>query len=220
MGKLIGTAPNQVPSNGDLGGMAYQHPEAIFISGGVIGGKDVGAPTLASEILFNPSGTGLTAEQVQAALVEIAAQLVPAIPAGMVFTFAGATAPSGFLLCNGAAVSRTTYAGLFAAINTIYGVGNGTTTFNLPDLRAEFIRGLDSGRGIDVDRILGSNQAHMFETHIHKLIGYAPAGSFAQNGASNALSNVGDTDLSPPTTGTFGSETRPRNVAMNFCIKI
>lgn len=55
-------------------------------------------------------------------------------PTGVVLPFAGSTAPTGWLLCNGSAVSRTTYADLFTAISTTYGTGDGTTTFNLPDL--------------------------------------------------------------------------------------
>ena len=59
------------------------------------------------------------------------------LPAGTVLTFAGTTVPTGFLKCNGAAVSRTTYARLFAAIGTTYGAGDGSTTFNLPNQTAE-----------------------------------------------------------------------------------
>ena len=89
------------------------------------------------------------------------------VPSGMVMYFAGAAAPTGWLACNGSAVSRTTYAELFAAIGTTYGSGNGTTTFNLPDLRGEFVRGLDSGRGIDSGRVLGSLQAEDYKGHTH-----------------------------------------------------
>lgn len=64
-----------------------------------------------------------------------------AMPAGMVLPFAGTAIPDGFLLCNGAAVSRAAYDKLFAAIGTTYGVGNGSTTFNLPDLVGYFIKG-------------------------------------------------------------------------------
>lgn len=56
-------------------------------------------------------------------------------PSGLVSMFAGSTAPTGWLMCDGTAVSRSTYAGLFAAIGVTYGAGNGSTTFNLPDLR-------------------------------------------------------------------------------------
>ena len=63
------------------------------------------------------------------------------IPAGVILTFGGSTVPEGFLLCNGAAISRTTYAKLFAAIGTLYGAGDGATTFNLPDMRDKFAEG-------------------------------------------------------------------------------
>jgi microcystin-dependent protein len=65
------------------------------------------------------------------------------MPAGAVSPFAGATAPTGWLLCGGQPVSRATYSDLFAAIGTSYGVGDGSTTFNLPDLRGRVIAGRD-----------------------------------------------------------------------------
>ncbi|MEQ1732679.1 MAG: phage tail protein [Bacteroidia bacterium] len=82
-------------------------------------------------------------------------------PAGSVNYFANATVPNGYLIANGQAVSRTTYAELFAAISTLYGAGDGSTTFNVPDLRGEFIRGVDNARGVDADvvRGVGSSQA-------------------------------------------------------------
>ena len=88
----------------------------------------------------------------------IAAKIDQAAPAGTVAYVAGSAAPAGWLKANGAAVSRTTYAPLFAAIGTRYGAGDGSSTFNLPDLRGEFIRGWDDGRGVDVGRALGSAQ--------------------------------------------------------------
>ena len=63
------------------------------------------------------------------------------LPAGSIIPFAGSSIPTGYLLCNGAAVSRTTYADLFKAISTLYGAGDGSTTFNLPDLRDRFLEG-------------------------------------------------------------------------------
>jgi len=60
------------------------------------------------------------------------------VPTGAILPYGGATAPSNFLLCNGSAVSRTTYANLFAIISTSYGVGDGSTTFNLPNLQGRF----------------------------------------------------------------------------------
>nr|WP_054599766.1 phage tail protein [Neisseria sp. 74A18] len=90
-----------------------------------------------------------------------------AAPAGTVAYFAGRNAPAGWLKANGAAVSRTTYAGLFAAIGTTYGAGDGRTTFNLPDLRGEFVRGWDDGRNIDRGRAVGSNQSDNIAEHRH-----------------------------------------------------
>lgn len=69
------------------------------------------------------------------------ADLVDPVPTGVVLPFGGSTVPEGFLLCNGAAISRTTYAKLFAAIGTLYGAGDGATTFNLPDMRDRFAEG-------------------------------------------------------------------------------
>jgi microcystin-dependent protein len=73
------------------------------------------------------------------------------LPPGLIMAYGGATAPPGWLLCDGSAVSRTTYAGLFAAIGTNWGNGNGSSTFNLPDLRGRFLRGTDHGAGHDPD---------------------------------------------------------------------
>lgn len=78
----------------------------------------------------------------------------PLVPAGVVMPYAGATAPTGWLLCEGAAISRTTYADLFAAISTAHGSGDGSTTFNLPDYRARFLRGRANSSANDADRAL------------------------------------------------------------------
>ncbi len=77
---------------------------------------------------------------------------------GKISMFARSTAPSGYLKCNGAAISRTTYAALFSVIGTTFGAGDGSTTFNIPDLRGEFIRGWDDARGVDTSRVFGSWQ--------------------------------------------------------------
>lgn len=67
-----------------------------------------------------------------------------AFPTGGVIWFAGSTAPTGFLVCNGTAVSRTTYSALYSVIGTTYGSGNGSTTFNLPNLISKFVYGSTS----------------------------------------------------------------------------
>jgi phage-related tail fiber protein len=89
------------------------------------------------------------------------------LPTGSIVYVSGAVPPEGYLKANGALLSRVTHANLFAVIGTTYGVGDGSTTFGLPDLRAEFIRGLDDGRGIDPGRLQGSAQASQNLSHGH-----------------------------------------------------
>ncbi|WP_343499257.1 phage tail protein [Achromobacter denitrificans] len=91
------------------------------------------------------------------------------VPAGSIFYVAQSAVPNGFLKANGAAVPRTVYARLFAAIGTMFGSGDGSTTFNLPDLRGEFLRGADDGRGVDPGRTHGSSQASANLAHTHSV---------------------------------------------------
>ena len=79
----------------------------------------------------------------------------PVPPVGVISAFAGSTAPIGYLLCDGSAVSRTTYSALYAIIGTTFGTGNGSTTFNLPDLRSKMIVGVGQGSGL-TNRTLAS----------------------------------------------------------------
>lgn len=76
------------------------------------------------------------------------------VPPGTVITFAGSSAPAGYLVCGGQAISRTTYARLFAVIGTLYGSGDGSTTFNVPDLRGRTAYGLDNMGGTAANRIV------------------------------------------------------------------
>jgi microcystin-dependent protein len=143
---------------------------------------------------------------------------------GQVCFFAMQTAPLGFLACSGQAVSRTTYSALFAAIGTVYGAGDGSTTFNLPDLRGEFVRGWDNGRGVDSGRVFGSAQADAFQGHGHNLATQpngpgGGTGTYAA-GVTNNTTSIG----APVVNGAFGTprtatETRPTNVALLACIK-
>jgi microcystin-dependent protein len=80
-------------------------------------------------------------------------QRLTLVPPGVVTPYAGAVAPLGWLLCNGQAVSRTTYADLFGSIGTAFGAGNGTTTFNVPDLRGRMPLGLDNLGGGSANRV-------------------------------------------------------------------
>lgn len=89
------------------------------------------------------------------------------VPAGLTGHTAAATAPRGWLIADGRAVSRNQYPALFAAIGTIHGNGDGSTTFNLPNLCGVVTRGLDNGRGLDPARSLGSYQGDLFASHNH-----------------------------------------------------
>ena len=138
------------------------------------------------------------------------------IPSGAIQAFARNTAPTDWLAADGSAVSRTTYAALFAAIGTTFGSGDGGTTFNVPDLRGEFIRGWDNGRGIDSGRSFGSAQDDELEAHTHF------SGLYGPRGASGDAVTFATTDSGYPainTGSTGGGETRPRNIALLYCIK-
>lgn len=147
---------------------------------------------------------------------------------GQVAMFAMVTPPGGWLRCNGAAVSRTVYKALFDRIGIVFGGGDGATTFNLPDLRGEFVRGWDDARGLDAGRGLGSFQDWMLGKHYHATLARfsgsvanatSPGGNIiGQNLATN--SSFGEVVNSHTVTSQVGgAETRPRNIALLFCIR-
>ena len=94
-------------------------------------------------------------------------QIVAGVPSGSVFCMAVVSIPTGYLECNGAAVSRSTYSTLFAIIGVNYGSGDGSSTFNVPDLRGEFVRGVDRGRGVDSGRNVATAQGGQNQQHNH-----------------------------------------------------
>ena len=153
---------------------------------------------------------------------EMDANLGYLVPPGAVMAFAINTAPAGWVECNGGAISRTGYAELFAAIGTTFGSGDGSSTFNLPDLRGEFIRGWDNGRGVDTSRTFGSAQSDELRSHAHTLNN---ATDMRRNIAGPNFAAGGDgfgalQDLTNNITAAGGAETRPRNIAMLYCIKV
>lgn len=157
-------------------------------------------------------------------------------PSGTVIHVAMDTAPSGYLKANGQAVSRTKYVSLFAAIGTTYGSGDGSTTFNLPDMRGEVVRGWDDGRGVDSGRVIGSNQGHAVEAFGGSITAQTSgnqegifgsgSGDFSVSGAQNGFDAVGNAGITRYSTVTFTpsattdpNETRARNIALLACIK-
>lgn len=167
------------------------------------------------------------------------------IPIGAVLPWTASAIPTGWLECDGAAVSRTTYADLFAVVGETFGAGDGSTTFNLPDLRGEFVRGLDNGRGIDAARALGSAQGGQVGDHPHQSPIIMKDVDIWVDTAAATLWGLGDNVSTDPdryhaSTGGSGNadadyaltsdpyragvdestyETRPRNIALKYIIK-
>ena len=152
---------------------------------------------------------------------------------GGIVAFAQETVPVGWLECDGSTINRTTYAALFAKISTIFGVGDGSTTFEIPDLRGEFVRGwdntasndpdaasrTDSGDGSTTGDNVGTKQSFALEDHTH----YNTSAAWVANGGNTTGGAGVGTGSADNTTGVgtalFSTETRPRNVNMMYCIK-
>lgn len=178
-------------------------------------------------VIEGTTGTSIAGNAVVEGNLTVTGTLIGGVPPGAVFYFAASTAPTGYLVANGAAISRTTYAALFAVVGTTYGAGDGTTTFNLPDLRGEFIRSWDGGRGIDSGRAFASSQLDAFQGHRHSWRQYPATGGgsgvtpLAQSSSSNLNNAIVADPITDGTNGTprTAAETRPRNIALLACIK-
>jgi microcystin-dependent protein len=147
---------------------------------------------------------------------------VTLVPTGAVMPFAMNSAPSGWLPADGAEYSKTDiYANLFNAIGTIYGETNGsgaagTTHFRVPDLRGYFVRGFGTNSDTTASGTFGTKQADEFKSHSHQVRqAGVSVGYFA-----NAF-GIGDggTSIGYNTEATGGTETRPKNIALLYCIK-
>lgn len=145
---------------------------------------------------------------------------VPNGPVSSIAFVARNTAPTGWIKANGAAVSRTTYAALFAAIGTTFGVGDGSTTFNVPDLRGYFPRGWNDDGSQDSGRAFGSTQADAYASHTHTM--FDQSGSGGSNGSGTryvAITIFSNATGAKGTDAAGGAETRPKNVALLAIIK-
>ena len=157
-------------------------------------------------------------------------------PPGSVAYFANNTAPSGWLKCNGAAISRTAYPGLFSEIGTTYGAGNGSTTFNLPELRGEFLRYWADGRAVDTSRTFASTQTDATQRMVGGFTDWHVAHWITWNssGFTNPFQGKLSTSWRKRITNVAGAliveldnnravrtstENRPRNIALLACIK-
>ena len=173
----------------------------------------------------------VTQGYVQEQLEPIKESIVARLPAGFVAAWPGNTPPDGWLVCNGATISRTTYANLFAAIGTTYGSGDGSTTFKLPDFQGDFLRGYLSG----TSSAIGKRQAE----GLPNITGYYSASyAYGTRSASGALYGSSGSEAAPAATaagvsnnafrfdasrsnGLYGdsSHVTPRNNAVKWCIK-
>ena len=140
-------------------------------------------------------------------------------PAGTVLIYAGASVPEGYLLCNGAAISRTEYDVLFEVIGTTYGAGNGTTTFNLPDLRGRVVIGVSGTHAIGTTG--GAETvtltAQQIPSHNHSIAYYGSTGS------SNNIQKGTGSSANSTTTGNTGGGQSHNNMqpyqTLNYIIK-
>jgi hypothetical protein len=140
-------------------------------------------------------------------------------PVGEVMAFAGQKAPDNYLICNGIYLNRNNYSPLFNTIGTAYGATD-STNFRLPDLRGEFIRGWDAGRGADSGRGFATWQADQLKSHEHKYnTGYVVGKEYVQISGHFGGGSPDDGNFQYLTDPTGGNETRPRNIAMNYIIR-
>ena len=166
-----------------------------------------------------------------------------AVPVGVVDAFAGATAPSGWLLCYGQAVSRTAYPVLFTTLSTTYGSGDGSTTFNIPDMRGRAVAGKDDMGGTAASRLTstvltasntlgatGGTQTHVLTTaqmpsHTHTVTDtYSNIGepNWVRFGSNGPLYDI-DANTRSLSVGSAGSDTAHLNtqptIVLNYIIK-
>lgn len=148
---------------------------------------------------------------------------------GEIIPFAGSAVPTNFLACDGTAISRSTYSDLFTVVGTTYGVGDGSTTFNLPDTRGIFLSGAGSQTisGITFTRTLGNKQLDTMQGHNHdvRVFTAGAAGGVSVSGNNTAenstLTGKATTLRDDGINGTprFGGETRPANLGVNYVIR-
>ena len=136
-----------------------------------------------------------------AALAEYEASLA-GVPIGAMMAYGGATAPSGWLLCYGQAISRTTYSALFAVIGTAYGVGDGSSTFNLPDKRGRASIGADNMGGSPANRVTSAGSGVNASA-----IGNGGGSQFAQTDTLVATSSAVSIVIDPQHTHTVNTNT-------------
>jgi microcystin-dependent protein len=187
----------------------------VALTAGSIVDADVSA---SAAIALSKLATGALPTAITVASANMVTATAQALlPAGAVMAFAMNSAPAGWLAANGAAVSRSTYATLFAAISTTHGSGDGSTTFNVPDLRGIFVRGSGDQTisGTLYSKAFALKEADELKSHTHQYTRYAQLITRAGGGDNNIWASTAGVQ----TTATGGTETRPANIALLYCIK-
>lgn len=150
--------------------------------------------------------------------IEALLKNMSALPVGAMVPFPKGSVPPGFLEVDGSVQSIAALPDLAAYLGTAFNKGDeGGGNFRLPDSRGEFLRGWDHGRGVDLGRAIGSWQADEVKSHTHSISNQSTYGSGSSSGPQHQSAKVGD--LATPTNPTGGNETRPRNLAVMWCIK-
>ena len=175
--------------------------------------------TFTTDDLTGPAGSSSTPSETGGTL-----------PVGSIISYAGIIIPDGWLVCDGSEVSRADYSSLFNVLSNSWGNGDGISTFNLPDLRGRFLRGVDIGSGNDPDSTtrtalhdggnsgdnIGSYQTDEIKQHNHTYVRNVNGSSGGHKGGRAMWGNESDIQ---PTSNQGGSETRPKNAYVYFIIK-
>lgn len=165
------------------------------------------------------AGFGIKDTYTKAEIESIIAQ-ASALPVGSMVGFPVNKVPPGFLEIDGSVQSIATYPDLAAFLGTAFNQGNeGAGNFRLPESRGEFLRGWDHGRGVDAGRVIGSYQLDQFKSHTHDYDNMQGGG--APNSVSDMVAAMGDSSAQTGhvTGASGGVETRPRNLAVMWCLK-
>lgn len=196
----------------------------VDAKGRVIGATSVNITPLFKDITSKPTtlqGYGIT-DALTTKNVEdlINARMKTLVPPGTIIAYASPTPPSGYLALNNAKYKKTTYPELYAVLGDRFKTTAAADEFNVPEGRAEFLRGFDAGRGIDPGRLFGSHQIDTFKKHSHKVkeghrLPQWPGGDMLASGDdyTQGIAYKSTTDE------TGDNETRPRNLSVLFCIK-
>ncbi len=233
------------PNGGNVGIGTTAPASKLDVNGSAHVATTLTVDGAASAASFSGNGAALTAlagANLSSGTVPLAA-LVDAVkqalcPAGSIMAYGGATAPTGWFLCDGTSYTRSTYLALFTAIGTSFGTAS-ATVFNVPDLRGRFLRGMDSGATRDPDSAtralsatggntgaaIGSLQADALRSHTHDYsdIFWSEAGGtipVPNNAGSHSTDNDNaGYDMRRTSYATGGNETRPANINVNYIIK-